>query len=190
MIRLICLALFLGLVSCSSPETVKPAEEKPVKQVEKKQLEEKKAEEKVVVKETKDVEPVKQIDAFEVKAQAQNKQLEKTSIEKFKLGSSEIPQKQWNTWAKKAAPIVKELINMMPENYVLEIRGHADIIGSESANEKLSEARAYAVYKALLKQGIKEDKLTYKGLGSSMMIESVKKTDPRQRRVSFKVVKK
>lgn len=54
----------------------------------------------------------------------------------------------------------------------IEISGHTDNTGIEKDNMQLSRARAKAVVDYLIKQGIKQDRLSYKGLGSSQPIET------------------
>lgn len=49
----------------------------------------------------------------------------------------------------------------------VELAGHTDDVGSESYNQKLSAARAEVVRKALISNGINENRLTAKGYGST-----------------------
>ena len=48
---------------------------------------------------------------------------------------------------------------------MVEIAGHADSIGTVKANQKMSEMRAYSVYKYFRKRGIKDSRIVYKGYG-------------------------
>lgn len=62
---------------------------------------------------------------------------------------------------------VAELLKRYPDLNV-EIVGHTDDIGDDAANQRLSEARAQAVRKALVEtQGIAENRLTARGAGES-----------------------
>lgn len=74
----------------------------------------------------------------------------------------------------------------------IEISGHTDNTGNESANLVLSENRAKAVYDYLIQHGINQLRLTYKGLGSS--IPKVSNDTPenrsKNRRVELKITKK
>jgi outer membrane protein OmpA-like peptidoglycan-associated protein len=52
----------------------------------------------------------------------------------------------------------------------MEIVGHCSDEGSQKINKKLSEARAKSVYQYLLSDSIPADRLTFKGLGSTVPI--------------------
>jgi len=54
----------------------------------------------------------------------------------------------------------------------MQINGHTDNIGSESANLLLSEQRAKAVYDYLIKHGVSSSQLSYKGFGESRPIDT------------------
>ncbi len=125
---------------------------------------------------------------------AQNQQLEKYPVKGFAYKSSKMPEQKWDKWADVATPVVKEIINKLPDGYVLQVTGHADAIGPEQptgnkpGNIKISKDRAQTVYNALTRKGVDSDKLTYEGVGSS---EPIPGTNPRaaeNRRVTFKVV--
>ncbi len=49
----------------------------------------------------------------------------------------------------------------------VEVSGHTDDVGSDAANLTLSENRAKAVYDYLVKNGIKTDRLAFKGYGET-----------------------
>ena len=59
---------------------------------------------------------------------------------------------------------VARVIGMFPEDRFL-VAGHTDAKGDDAYNEKLSVARAKAVYDALLKRGVPESRLCYRGFG-------------------------
>ena len=69
----------------------------------------------------------------------------------------------------------------------IELSGHTDNVGSESANVKLSQNRAQAVVDYLKGKGIADSRLTAKGYGSSAPIANNKTADGRQqnRRTEF-----
>ncbi|MDG1717186.1 MAG: OmpA family protein, partial [Saprospiraceae bacterium] len=52
------------------------------------------------------------------------------------------------------------------------IKGHTDKVGSSSANKKLSEDRAKAVYNALATNGIELSRLSYTGVGEANPIDT------------------
>lgn len=70
----------------------------------------------------------------------------------------------------------------------LEIQGHTDNVGNETANYRLSEARANAVKNYFTDNGIDAGRLTAAGFGPSEPIASNKTAEGRQanRRVEFK----
>ncbi len=84
-----------------------------------------------------------------------------------------------------------KLLNDVP-TLKIEISGHTDNIGSRDYNQRLSEARAKAVVDYLLGQGIKSDRLTYKGYGFDKPIATNDTEEGRQmnRRTEFKVTGK
>ncbi|HRS79093.1 MAG TPA: OmpA family protein [Spirochaetota bacterium] len=127
---------------------------------------------------------------------ASNEQLAKYPVTGFAYKSSKVPPQSWDKWAKVAAPVVKGILDKLPDGYALEIRGHADGRGPESAegakpgNMKISTDRAKAVYDSLGKAGITSPKLTYRGVGSSEALSGVDPKSAEQRRVTFQVVPK
>ena len=52
----------------------------------------------------------------------------------------------------------------------IELGGHTDSRGNEEANLNLSKARARAVFKFLIAQGVSPERMTFEGYGSSMPI--------------------
>lgn len=73
----------------------------------------------------------------------------------------------------------------------IEIRGHTDNQGSDKYNKKLSEHRAEAVVEYLVKRGIDARRLTFKGYGKELPIDTNDTEEGRSnnRRVEFKVIK-
>ena len=130
----------------------------------------------------------------------QNDQLAKIPVKGFAYKGSKVPEQEWDKWAETAAPVVKQVIDKLPEGYNLQVTGHADQVGPEEpllskkgkevkpGNLKISTARAKAVYDALKKKGIDSPKLTFKGVGSSELTSDCDPKDACQRRVTFKVV--
>ncbi|HRF39597.1 MAG TPA: OmpA family protein, partial [Saprospiraceae bacterium] len=52
----------------------------------------------------------------------------------------------------------------------LQINGHTDNVGSDAANQRLSELRAKAVCDYLILGGIAPERLRYKGFGETMPV--------------------
>ena len=105
-------------------------------------------------------------------------------------------QADFDAWAEKNAGTIKEALAKIPADYLLEIKGHTDSIGPETAEGKklgnvhYSEIRAKAVKDALVKKGIDANRMITKGAGSSSPLEGIESKDPKNRRVTFSFVKK
>jgi outer membrane protein OmpA-like peptidoglycan-associated protein len=71
----------------------------------------------------------------------------------------------------------------------IEISGHTDNTGSATLNDKLSQERADAVVNYLKLKGIKADRMTAMGYGSSKPIASNNSAEGRQenRRTEFEI---
>jgi outer membrane protein OmpA-like peptidoglycan-associated protein len=126
----------------------------------------------------------------------QNEQLARIPVDGFDYKSSKVPPQKWDKWATAAAPVVKGVIDKLPEGYVLQVTGHTDArgpegpVGAKPGNTKISTDRAKAVFDALKAKGVTSPKMTYKGVGSSELLPGVDPKDAQQRRVTFKVVPK
>ncbi len=87
-----------------------------------------------------------------------------------------------------------KIMNQYP-NMKVEISGHTDNIGNNAYNQKLSERRAQAVVKRLIKKGISKDRMMAKGYGEERPITINKKGKRKNnsmrrqlnRRVEFKI---
>ncbi|MGD1844524.1 MAG: OmpA family protein [Salibacteraceae bacterium] len=83
---------------------------------------------------------------------------------------------------------------LMKDNPTLkvEISGHTDNVGSNNANQSLSELRAQAVVNYLLELGITTDRMSFKGYGETAPIATNDTEEGRQenRRTEFKVLAK
>jgi len=77
-------------------------------------------------------------------------------------------------------------------NYVIEISGHADISGSERVNKKVSRERAKVVVDYLVKHGVNEKQLEWKGFGTSKPIapNDTEEGRTKNRRVDVKMLNK
>lgn len=141
-------------------------------------------------------ESMPQTDTSSLFVSSSNEQLANIPVGGFGYKSSKVSPQKWDTWAKAAAPVVKGIIDKLPEGYVLQVTGHTDSsgpeepVGNKPGNIKISNDRAMTVFNSLKRQGITSPNMTYKGVGSSEPIEGVDTRDPSQRRVTFKVVPK
>ena len=77
------------------------------------------------------------------------------------------------------------------KNYSVVIEGHSDDIGSEESNLELSEKRALAVKKYLVKKGTDPERLQYVGMGESSPFypNTNNENRRRNRRVEFLLIK-
>jgi len=84
----------------------------------------------------------------------------------FKTDSAEIEQ---DSYAK-----IKEFADFMKAHpdAKAEIAGYTDNRGSKEYNQKLSQRRAYAVYKQLIQYGVPAERLTYAGYGEENPVAS------------------
>lgn len=91
-------------------------------------------------------------------------------------------------------PIIEEIVDVMLSNpkLKLEIQGHTDNIGGIEFNLKLSEARAMAVFNAIVQRGVDSSRLRYRGFGFSRPIANNDTEEGRakNRRTEFVVLAK
>ena len=66
---------------------------------------------------------------------------------------------------------VMEFMRLNPD-VKIEISGHTDNSGSDEHNRRLSEDRAFEVYKYLFLHRIGKDRMSYKGYGKDIPLES------------------
>ena len=89
-------------------------------------------------------------------------------------------------------PSLQDLYTLLVENPDIRIRiiGHTDNVGSDQANQRLSEGRAESVRKDLIKRGIKADRIEAEGKGESQPIDTNDTEEGRQnnRRVEFMIL--
>jgi outer membrane protein OmpA-like peptidoglycan-associated protein len=87
---------------------------------------------------------------------------------------------------------LNRLKEMLENNHALkiQIQGHTDNVGSDVANQTLSEQRAKVVYDYLIQKGIVVNRLTYKGFGATQPIADNQTTEGKQqnRRTAFMIV--
>lgn len=89
-------------------------------------------------------------------------------------------------------PILDEGVTLLKDNpkVRVEIQGHTDSVGSESYNQRLSEARAQSVVNYLTQRGIEAARLVGKGYGESMPVapNTTKDGRARNRRIDFLIL--
>jgi outer membrane protein OmpA-like peptidoglycan-associated protein len=70
----------------------------------------------------------------------------------------------------------------------IRVDGHTDLNGRAAYNQKLSEQRAEAVRKELIKRGVREAQISAKGFGSSKPLTTkISVVEPSNRRIEFTV---
>jgi outer membrane protein OmpA-like peptidoglycan-associated protein len=89
----------------------------------------------------------------------------------------------------KELELILEYLNENPR-VKIQIIGHTDDIGTESSNQRLSEARAKTVYKYFIQNKVYRDRLSYLGMGEKSPIESNETNLGRKanRRVELKII--
>ena len=87
---------------------------------------------------------------------------------------------------------IDQVAAMLKSNAALniEVAGHTDNVGAADANQKLSEARAAAVVKALAARGIAAGRLTAKGYGATQPVADNRTEDGRGKNRRVELVKK
>jgi outer membrane protein OmpA-like peptidoglycan-associated protein/tetratricopeptide (TPR) repeat protein len=90
--------------------------------------------------------------------------------------------------------VIGEFFRFLLDNPTMKvsIEGHTDNIGNEQDNLQLSQQRARAVYDELIKLGITEDRLGFKGFGESKPIDTNETEEGRakNRRTVFVIIEK
>jgi outer membrane protein OmpA-like peptidoglycan-associated protein len=119
-----------------------------------------------------------------------NRQVGDFSIDGFPAGGSKISKNDDLENMKKIVGLVKPIIEQIPDGYVMQITGHAADYPTKSLQASVSKARAAKIYNELKKAGVPASKMTYKGVGIDEPLSGYDGKDGKQRRVSFKAVKK
>jgi outer membrane protein OmpA-like peptidoglycan-associated protein len=90
-------------------------------------------------------------------------------------------------------PELDKLFDYLKENQTveIEIEGHTSSEGADDYNMKLSEDRAASVRAYILKKGIKSERISSKGYGETLPVETNDTEEGRMlnRRVEFKILK-
>lgn len=97
------------------------------------------------------------------------------------------------SFQKQTIPVLKAMAAILKEypTAKFSLEGHTDADGKDTMNQKLSEDRAAAVKNFLVENGIDASRLSSKGFGESMPVDSNKtaKGKANNRRVEVKLVK-
>ena len=102
----------------------------------------------------------------------------------FKTGSAELDEKSMFELDNIVAQLEK-----YPEVQV-ELAGHTDNVGDDDINQTISNDRAKSVYDYLIGKGVDEGRLSYKGYGETMPLESNDSEEGRRinRRTELKIL--
>ena len=102
----------------------------------------------------------------------------------FQSGRSIILKESYTT--------LDKIVNVLQENpaITVEISGHTDSSGSLELNQRLSKNRAKAVADHLIQKGVSTSRISSKGYGPSMPIETntTREGRAKNRRVEFKIL--
>ncbi len=93
----------------------------------------------------------------------------------FKTGSSEL-----TALSRYELDFAAEAMQSHPEIQI-EVAGHTDNVGNPESNKTLSEARANAVMKYLMKKGVAADRMEAKGYGQDKPVASNDNAEGRQK---------
>jgi len=145
---------------------------------------------KAPVTETKDIQVKSGSGGDGMAIDAINRQVKDFAIDGFPGGSSKLKKNEDLENMKKIVSLVKPIIDTIPDGYVMQITGHCASYNSKAAQKRVSTARAAKIYNELKKAGVSAKKMSYKGVGINEPAEGYDGKDARQRRVSFKAVKK
>lgn len=119
-----------------------------------------------------------------------NKQVKGFSIDGFPAGSAKLEKNEDLENMKKIVALVKPIIEQIPAGYVMQITGHAADYPTKAIQMSVSKGRALKVYNELKKAGVPASKMSAVGVGINEPLEGYDGKDGKQRRVSFKAVKK
>ncbi|WMI66780.1 OmpA family protein [Aestuariibaculum sp. YM273] len=98
-----------------------------------------------------------------------------------------------STIKSQSAQVLNDIVAILKEypNAKFTVEGHTDSVGSESFNQKLSDARALSVKDYLVQNGVDEFRLSAEGFGESKPIDtnSTREGKANNRRVEINLVK-
>jgi outer membrane protein OmpA-like peptidoglycan-associated protein len=110
----------------------------------------------------------------------------------FKLENIFFDTNKWDIKSE-SEPEIMKLVDFMKEYSIVrvEVSAHTDAVGSDKANQTLSDNRAKSVVDYLILKGIAQDRLVWKGYGESIPVATNDTDEGRalNRRVEFKLIK-
>lgn len=106
------------------------------------------------------------------------------SIE-FRPGSADLAP----VAERKVQTIARSLKKGLGQYLCVAIEGHSDASGNADRNQALSKERAETVRQVIEKNGVDGSLLTAEGKGSSEPLPGLEPTNPRNRRVVFKIIR-
>jgi OmpA-OmpF porin, OOP family len=132
-------------------------------------------------------EPEPEAEEPEERVEVKDEAIEIAERVQFRSGSADIMEE-----SEKLLDEVAEAMKEHPEILRLRVEGHTDSRAGSSFNRKLSRARARAVRKYLISQGVEARRLVARGYGEKDPVETNKTQEGRykNRRVEFKILKK
>lgn len=136
--------------------------------------------------EAKTREALQSVEGVKIERDGNNLNVSFRSDNQFKVGSSLLQGEAQNDLNRFAA-VVKEF-----DKTNVTMIGHTDSVGSESANQKLSEERAAAVRNLMVARGVASERVTTLGLGEGQPVADNNTDYGRQlnRRIEIVVVPK
>jgi len=185
------ISFMLGACASPPPKQNPPPKKQPKKEPPKKEpkKEAKKEEPPKVKKREAKIDLGKQDEAVIAEL---NRKLEDLVIPGFHPWKSSLNSAQIQAMRTEYFSIIKFSVNKMPAGYVVEITGHCNPNKSrpESYFKSLSLQRARGVYNYLVRRGVKGSKFRVRGAGTSHTLDSEHYSKTKNRRVTFKIVKK
>ena len=120
--------------------------------------------------------------------QPKEEKVEEVVVEKVKEIKDNFNAAQFE---KRKYDLNADLVKLLEENpsVKLQIEGHNSAEGDDKFNQKLSTNRAKAAVDFLVSKGIAENRLSYKGFGSSNLKNASNPEAEENRRVEFIVIK-
>ena len=179
-----------ALSQCSSAQETEPKKEEPKKEEKKEEKKEAAAPKEEPKKEEEPVVRKRSLDLGAEVLDRLNSRLADMGLSDYDPYSVKVKKTQLDELIGRIKPVLKDALEQAPEGYVLEVKGHANPNKSHDENfwVNLSRNRARKVLDHLAEQGIAKGRMAVKAAGSSE--PAVEGWNPKNRRVTFKIVKK